>query len=232
MEKVEKDKNLKLWKMVEKTDPKYTRTFEYENGKALTTVGAYYQIKIATTLWGPYGSVWGFKDISIAKYGNQAVYKAVFYYPGGSFEILNSIPLQTRDFAKKLETDTLTKALSRLGFSADVFMGKFEDSKYIQKLKEMFKFKLKPNTTTATVTKQPEKIQQPGNGNNTSRSTTEKQIVDALKQHGLAVKKLGTSLIATGKTFEKKDFLKSIGFKWSNKQWAYPIDSTMLKLAE
>jgi disulfide oxidoreductase YuzD len=31
------------------------------------------------------------------------------------------------DFAKKVETDTLTKALSKLGFSADVFLSKFED---------------------------------------------------------------------------------------------------------
>ena len=33
------------------------------------------------------------------------------------------------DFAKKLETDMITKALSRLGFNADVFMGMFDDNK-------------------------------------------------------------------------------------------------------
>ncbi len=228
MEKVEKEKNLKLWKMVERTDPKYTRTFEYENGKVLTTVEAYYQIKIATALWGPYGSTWGFKDISIAKYSNQAVYKAVFYYPEGSFEILNSIPLKTRDFAKRLETDTLTKALSRLGFSADIFMGRFDDSKYIDMLKTKFKSK---RTEPKSTSKKPEKIQ-PSKNDTNHAVVTRVQIVDALKQHGLDVKKLGMSLIAIGKTFEKKDFLKSIGFKWSNKQWEYPIQLSDLKLAE
>lgn len=42
------------------------------------------------------------------------------------------------DFAKKLETDMITKALSRLGFNADVFMGKFDDNKYVAKMKEKF----------------------------------------------------------------------------------------------
>jgi len=41
------------------------------------------------------------------------------------------------DFAKKMETNTVSKALSKLGFSADVFLGKFDDNKYVvdQKLK-------------------------------------------------------------------------------------------------
>jgi len=42
------------------------------------------------------------------------------------------------NFAKKLETDTLTKAISKLGFNADIFMGKFDDVKYLAEVTKEF----------------------------------------------------------------------------------------------
>lgn len=47
------------------------------------------------------------------------------------------------DFAKKIETDALTKALSKMGFNADIFMGRFDDTKYVEERKEEFKEKAK-----------------------------------------------------------------------------------------
>jgi hypothetical protein len=38
---------------------------------------------------------------------------------------------KNNDVHKKVATDALTKALSMLGFSADVFMGLFDDNKYV-----------------------------------------------------------------------------------------------------
>ena len=38
------------------------------------------------------------------------------------------------DWPKKLETNTISKALSKLGFNADVFMGQFDDGDYVQSL--------------------------------------------------------------------------------------------------
>ena len=35
------------------------------------------------------------------------------------------------DCIKKVATDALTKGLSKLGFNADVFMGRFDDNKYV-----------------------------------------------------------------------------------------------------
>ena len=40
------------------------------------------------------------------------------------------------DAAKKAMTDALTKGLSHLGFNADVFLGMFDDNKYVQDLKK------------------------------------------------------------------------------------------------
>ena len=48
------------------------------------------------------------------------------------------------DFAKKIETDALTKALSKIGFNADVFMGLYDDHKYVAMIQEEFKEKDHP----------------------------------------------------------------------------------------
>lgn len=75
------------------------------------------------------------------------VFKAVFFYPEGEFPAINSMSIFTNnkrskiddDFAKKIETDSLTKCLSKLGFSADIFMGRFDDTRYVEQMKEEFK---------------------------------------------------------------------------------------------
>jgi hypothetical protein len=69
-------------------------------------------------------------------------FKATFFFPEGEFEITNSIKIFTDNkhskiddnYAKKLETDALTKALSKLGFNADIFMGKFDDVRYVNEM--------------------------------------------------------------------------------------------------
>ena len=73
-------------------------------------------------------------------------FKATFFYPEGEFEITNSIKIFTDNkhskiddnYAKKLETDALTKALSKLGFNADIFLGKFDDVRYVQEANAHF----------------------------------------------------------------------------------------------
>ncbi len=136
--------NLKLWDSVCETDPKHTKKANV-GGNKLTAIKPQYQVLKATEQWGPYGGKWGFKNIDLS-YDllsvSLVVFKALFYYPGGEFEIINSIKLykdnaQTKvddDFAKKIETDALTKALSKLGFNADVFMGRFDDLRYVDEM--------------------------------------------------------------------------------------------------
>ena len=140
--------NLKLWDSVEKTDPYYTKDnsrYHKTSGLLLhksTAINAAYQLKTATDQWGPYGSKWGLRktnfNYDLINITGMAIYTAEFYYPGGSFEITNSVSILVgpkkyadNDFAKKCETDTLTKALSKLGFNADIFMGEWEDEAYV-----------------------------------------------------------------------------------------------------
>ena len=125
---------LKLWKSVEKTDPSHTRKVEY--GRKFTAIDAMYQIKEATKHFGPYGGEWGIKNLSWsyipAEKPQEIILDAVFYYPSGEFEISTDATYKPgNDSRKKLLTDITTKALSKLGFNADVFMGLFDDNKYV-----------------------------------------------------------------------------------------------------
>lgn len=143
----DENKNLSLWERVQKTDPKYTKNVDkIKNGVVVhrsTAIAAQYQIRNATAEWGPYGAKWGFKNTEVdfdhVSVSGLVMYKATFFCPESEFEIRNSYPMLVgksryadKDFMKKMETDTLTKALSKLGFNADVFMGEFEDESYLE----------------------------------------------------------------------------------------------------
>ena len=141
--------NLELWHKVEKTNPKYTKQANV-GGNKITSIAPQYQIMNVTEQFGSYGKTWGFKNIeldyTLVPEFNLIVFKAIFFYPDGEFPTINSIKmfmdnakLKIDDnFAKKLETDTLTKAISKLGFNADIFMGKFDDTRYLAEIKKEF----------------------------------------------------------------------------------------------
>ena len=150
--------NLELWGKVERTNPSYTKNANVKGNK-ITSISPQYQIQMVTAQFGVYGREWGFKNIEIGyellTY-DLVTFKATFFFPDGEFEIINSIQMfmdrakekVDDNFAKKLETDTLTKAISKLGFNADIFMGKFDDQRYVNELKEEFKEKPKPIVLT------------------------------------------------------------------------------------
>tara|TARA_Y100000590_G_scaffold459690_1_gene617400 strand:+ start:1185 stop:1919 length:735 start_codon:yes stop_codon:yes gene_type:complete len=140
-------KNLDLWKKVEKTDPKHTRKVQTRGG--FTAIDAQYQLKVATEEFGPFGQGWGVKDENIEKWEEVGLvlYQATLWYTNGSlkgeFPINASIQYKVgdrldSDFAKKVTTDALTKGLSKLGFNADVFLGMFDDNKYVAEMQKQF----------------------------------------------------------------------------------------------
>ena len=143
------ENHLELWNKVEKTNPKYTKKANVK-GNNITAIAPQYQIKNVTEQFGSYGTSWGFKslefDYTLTDSLGLVILHAVFYYPGGKFPIKNAQSLfmdnaKTKvddNFAKKLETDTLTKAISKLGFNADIFMGLFDDVKYLAEVTKEF----------------------------------------------------------------------------------------------
>lgn len=147
--------NLSLWRAVEKTDPAWTKGFSGRGGFKGTAVSAMYLIHKATAQWGPMGGAWGVKivaekllrgapllDAKGQVIGNETIHQVQIdlFYPGGSVPAFGQTQLVTRrkdgfftdeDAPKKSLTDALTKALSWLGFAADVHMGRFDDQKYV-----------------------------------------------------------------------------------------------------
>ena len=143
-----KTNNMEIWQSVETTDPTYTKKVNQRGG--FTAIGAQYQLMRATETFGPMGKGWGVKGEHIQKWEDVglAVYEATLWYVVKDKEyyipIHSSIKYHTSgrvddDFYKKVATDALTKGLSKLGFNADVFMGKFDDNKYVNQLKRTHK---------------------------------------------------------------------------------------------
>jgi hypothetical protein len=146
--------NLKLWNSVAKTDPDYTKKVNQRGG--FTSVDSTYQARQATEQFGEYGRGWGLKDLNYGyvkgvKPTADGVFvedileiylEATFWYcleADDMNEFPISVDMQYRpnnDSRKKLLTEAQSKALSKLGFAADVFMGKFDDANYVKELKE------------------------------------------------------------------------------------------------
>lgn len=141
--------NLKIWNLVKKTDISYTKKVNQRGG--YTSVSPQYQLKKATEIFGPYGKGFGLCksefDMSLFESLGVVIHKASFFYLDEGkkieFPISNAIQATTGfgdkkrvdvDFAKKVETNTVSKALSKLGFNSDIFMGMFEDNQYIHEL--------------------------------------------------------------------------------------------------
>lgn len=143
------DNNLGIWSQVEKTDLSYAKKVNQRGG--YTAISPQYQLKQATKVFGSYGKGFGLSesdfDMSLFESLGVVMHKAKFFYVTDGerveFPISNAIQATTGagdkkrvdvDFAKKVETNTVSKALSKLGFNADVFMGMFEDNQYMQEL--------------------------------------------------------------------------------------------------
>jgi len=142
--------NLKLWQAVEKTDLSFTKQVMQRGG--YTAISPQYQLMKATEQFGPYGAGFGLSasdfDFNLVESTNIVIHKAIFFYviegQRHEFPISNAIEfarvtkdgkkIVDVDFAKKVETNTVSKALSKLGFNADVFLGMMEDNSYLADL--------------------------------------------------------------------------------------------------
>ena len=138
---------MKIWETLSKTNPEFTKPLPGFGGKKLTTIDPMYQIQMMTDLFGPVGIGWKYKVDY--KYIDGLVFAEVTikyftnewheYGPVCSVQNLSKSNNKLDDEApKKAMTDAMTKAFSHLGMSADVFLGKFDDSKYVEQMKQEF----------------------------------------------------------------------------------------------
>ncbi len=157
--------NMKIWEALKTTDPKYTKKVTF--GRQFTSINSQYQLQRMTEQFGPIGEGWGYSvvhgverlhewyvlavaDVTIW-WGENCTYGPV----RGSSPVLE--PMRNKgvlmyeadgktvrmmlddDAGKKAMTDALTKGLSHLGLSADVFLGLFDDNKYVATVAAQFK---------------------------------------------------------------------------------------------
>ena len=139
---------MRIWESLCKTNPDFTKEAPSSYGKKITTIDPMYQIQCMTEVFGPVGQGW--KYTVEYKYQDGLVFAEVCihycvhnnwfqYGPVCSVQNLSKKNGGLDDEApKKAMTDAMTKAFSHLGMNADVFLGKFDDSKYVKQMKQEF----------------------------------------------------------------------------------------------
>jgi hypothetical protein len=156
--------NLDLWNKVRTPDPEHTSKFQVAGGFKGTSTDAMYLVRRATEIWGQIGKGWGYGELErvithdtwfsyVELWYKEGVERHPVYHWGGA-----PIRIETKDgrvriddeAAKKALTNGLSKCLSQLGFAADIYMGLFDDDKYVQEAKKQFEAKNKPKPETAT----------------------------------------------------------------------------------
>ncbi len=158
------DKNMAIWEKVSVTETRYTKDAKV-GGQQITSLNGTAMIMKATELFGPVGIGFGWTvleerfDQGPAIYGGEGgavllahelnhTVKIQFWFKQGGqrgeFEQYGCTPYLYKskygtttdgEAPKKSLTDAIKKSLSMLGFSADVFLGYFEDREYVEQIK-------------------------------------------------------------------------------------------------
>lgn len=136
--------NMELWNRVSKSDPKYLKPVSF-GSRTFTAIDPMYQIKSVTEAFGSIGYGWGWDSenrmINMPN-GDVAIVADVTVWTGDREHKFGPFPgcrkffdatkgRLAEDAPKMAVTDGLTKALSHLGFNADVFLGEHDGNKYV-----------------------------------------------------------------------------------------------------
>lgn len=150
--------NMRIWSQVEKTDPSATKQAKV-GGMNITAISGQHMIMKATEIFGPVGIGWGWEIIEerfdrggeIRKDDGTVIGQEVghvvrirlwFELDGkrGSVEQYGCTEFTYKskwgvttdtEAPKKSLTDAIKKSLAMLGFSADIFLGLFDDQDYV-----------------------------------------------------------------------------------------------------
>ncbi len=154
-----------IWDKLCETDPKYTKGFKKGGGFSGTAINPTYGIKKLTEAFGPCGVGWGTEIVQNYFYegrwlserdrevihtvilklwfesvkDEKAEIKHVIGVGTTTFVGANKHGIYTdEEFFKKTMTDALSNASKQLGLSADIFMGLYDDSKYLNEVSQKF----------------------------------------------------------------------------------------------
>jgi hypothetical protein len=144
--------NLALWNHVERTDPSQVKPITGKPYKG-NSPKPYYLIQKATETFGPCGIGWGFEIVTqgvvdgaagdkvhvahVRVWYNWKDQKGFVEHVGQTMfcgKRKDGSTYTDEDAPKKSVTDALVKALSLIGFAGDIFIGRYDDSKYVADL--------------------------------------------------------------------------------------------------
>ncbi len=166
------DRKLRHWDELSRTDPAHTKRFERAGGFKGTAIRPIWNQYRLTAHFGPCGIGWGFKKPEyqiVQGTEEQMVYctvecwykddngeNATIFGVGGDKVTAKQQrgPFNDDEAFKKALTDAIGNAFLRVGLSADVHMGLFEDSKYMQETRRHFAAEDAPQTPNAARTAQ------------------------------------------------------------------------------
>lgn len=149
--------NTRLWDKLGKTDPANTKSFKRAGGFSGTAIKPMWSFRRMTEEFGPCGLGWGVNEpsfqvvpgsdgevlvyctVSVWYQEGSGILGTVFGVGGDKVVVKQSSGLRSDDEAfKKAYTDAIGNALKLIGVGADVHMGLFDDSKYVQEMEQEF----------------------------------------------------------------------------------------------
>lgn len=156
--------NTALWDKLGKTDPAHTKSFKRAGGFSGTAIKPMWSYRRMTEEFGPCGKGWGIGEPSFQVVNGEnrevLVYctASIWYRDGeqiahvygvGGDKIVTHIKANEQynrperwesddEAFKKAFTDGITNALKMIGVGADVHMGMYDDSKYLNTIKQEF----------------------------------------------------------------------------------------------
>lgn len=151
-----KPDNLQLWNDLGKTNPAETKQFRRSGGFSGTAIKPMWVWQRLTDRFGPMGTGWGcakpeFQVLpgagtevlvycTVAGWYTHLDGKAEVFGVGGDKVIAtySKGPASDDEAFKKAYTDALMNAFKFIGVGADVHMGRFDDTKYVQDLEREF----------------------------------------------------------------------------------------------
>lgn len=150
--------NMRYWDTLGKTDPKHTKGFSRAGGFKGTALKPIWIIKRLTETFGPVGEGWGMGKPEFtlvhAQDGETLVYCTVecwhctnsginhIYYGVGGDKVStrrkSGDVFHDDEAFKKAYTDAVNNGFKFLGVGADIHMGQFDDSKYVDQVRDEF----------------------------------------------------------------------------------------------
>jgi hypothetical protein len=136
--------NLALWQKYCRPPEDAMKKFTRAGGFRGTAIDPMWLIMSATSEWGPMGGKWGVRSIEHSFHPGadgtiMHMAAIVLFYPNGDVPCVGQTMFVAKtknglvtdeEAPKKSVTDAISKALSWLGFAADVYLGKFDGNKY------------------------------------------------------------------------------------------------------